>query len=87
MNILDLFSGGTGYQGDATTEGAGDGDKGRNITDYLSALTGAYDAITGQGENGGPAPATQVAKSAPNYLLIGGAVVAVILLLMLFKRK
>lgn len=87
MNILDLFSGGTGYQGDATTEGAGDGEKGRSITDYLSAITGAYDTITGQGNNGGPAPAAQVAKPAPNYLLIGGAIVAVIVVLMLFKRK
>lgn len=84
----DLFGGGGSHnQGEATSDGAGDGAKGRQILDFLSEITGAYDAITGSGENGGPAPATQVAKPAMNYLLIGGLALAAVALLFLFKRK
>lgn len=88
--IWDIFSGnhGSQSQGDPSSAGAGDGDKARQITNLLSSITGAYEAVTGQGEAGSPAPAPQAVKTGgPNYLLIGGAVILVLALILFLKKR
>ncbi len=88
-DIEDVFggNGGSQSQGVATTAGAGDGGKGTAITNLLSDITGAYDAVTGSGRPAGPAPAPQVAKPAPNYLLYGGLALLVGIGLWLLLKK
>jgi hypothetical protein len=88
MTFLDLFgAGGSSDQGEPTTAGAGDGAKGTAITNWLSTITGAYNAVTGAGTHGGPAVAPQVKKPTTNYLLIGGIVLAVGLVLWFLTKK
>lgn len=88
MLFRDLFGGGGSHdQGTPTTAGAGDGGKARVITDWLSAITGAYNSITGAGTHGGPAPAPAVAKPTTNYVAIGAIVVGVALVVWLLTRK
>ena len=88
LSFQDLLSGGAHNQGDPSSDGAGDGAKGNAITGYLSAITGAYNAITGGGGTGSPAPAAQVAKPAGiNYALYGGIAVGAVLLLWLVMRR
>lgn len=89
MNFLDLFgNGGSSIQGTPTTAGAGDGAKGNSITDWLSRITGAYNAVTGQGTIGGPAP-NRAANPKPNNtaLYIGLAVAGVVLVFLLMRRR
>jgi hypothetical protein len=88
--IWDIFSGnhGSQAQGDPSSAGAGDGVKAQQITDFLSSITGVYEAVTGQGEAGSPAPAPQAVKpGGPNYLLIGGVVIAVLALFLFLKKR
>ena len=86
-----MFGGRGGYQGNgtATVGGAGDGRKGNAIRDWLGRVTGAYEAVTGQGTNDGPAPAAnKVLPAPPNYALwIGIAVAVLVVGLLFFKRK
>lgn len=90
MNFLDLFgNGGSGNQGEPASTGAGDGEKGRQITDYLSLITGAYQTITGQGKPAGPAPAaSKLTETKSNTTLyIGLAVAGLLLAFLLFKKR
>lgn len=90
-DLIDIFTGkSNGSQGIPTTEGPGDGRKGDQITDYLSRITGAYNAITGQGNIGGPAPSAKAGEAVKqtNWLLIGGVALALgAIAWLLFKRK
>jgi len=91
--LEDIFSGhgGSQNQGTPSTAGPGDGGKNQTITRWLSAITGAYEAVTGAGTESGPAPAPQSNSSkAPSktpWLLYAGIAVGVGLLFWLFKRK
>jgi len=88
--LEDVFSGNQGSQsqGDPSSAGAGDGDKSIAITNYLAAITGVYEAVTGSGHPAGPAPAAQTVKpGGPNFLIIGGIVAGLLVLFFLLKRK
>jgi len=89
MFLEDLFGrGGSHNQGAPTTAGAGDGGKATLINDWLGRITGAYNAVTGSGTPGGPAPAP-AAVTAPksNTALYVGIGLAVVLVAFLLFRK
>ena len=91
FDFEDLFGGGGGSQaqGTATTTGAGDGGKNNAITNWLSTLTGAYNAVTGSGTRGGPAPVSTAITPAPatNWTLYGAIAVGVLVLVFLVAKR
>lgn len=89
MFLQDLFAVGSHTKGTPTTAGPGDGGNGQKITEYLSWLTGAYQAVTGSGTKTGPAPAPQAAPTPKDKtsLYVGiGLAVAVVAFFMFRKR-
>jgi hypothetical protein len=91
MNLLDIFSGRTGGQGvQPVAGGAGDGGKKAAVDQWLGFLTGAYEAVTGSGTKGGPAPAPAAVQTKPKSnlaLWVGIAAVLVVGIFLLARKR
>jgi hypothetical protein len=90
MNFLDLFGGGGSHaQGTPSTAGASDGGKATVINDWLGRITGAYNAVTGAGTRGGPAPAPAAVmpQKSNTALYVGLAVAGLIVAFLLFRKR
>lgn len=88
MSADELFkAGGALIQTHPDGGGAGEGRSGDVVSDWLSRITGAYQAVQGAGSKQGPAPHNKATDGKSNLIAYGALALGAALVLWLVLRK